>query len=128
MVIDVAVSRRQETGGLVTGELALSGTHAHTAVHPVRLPKLQGHAGPVFEDALASVEQVRFAFPGWAQEAFPGRFVENGDGSAPASYGPVAGNLVDLQTLQTLDGHGDVVCGDVEGWGFCCVVVEDVSC
>ena len=123
LVIDVAVSRRQETGGLVTGELALSGTHAHTAVHPVRLPKLQGHAGPVFEDALASVEQVRFAFPGWAQEAFPGRFVENGDGSAPASDGSVARDLVDLQTL---DGHGDVVCGDVRRGGFGGAVVEDV--
>ena len=39
-------------------------------------------------------------------------FVENGDCSAPASYGPVARNLVDLQTL---DGHRDVVCGDVKG-------------
>ena len=37
---------------------------------------------------------------------------ENGDGSAPASDGPVARDLVDLQTL---DGHGDVVCGDVKG-------------
>ena len=32
-------------------------------------------------------------------------FVENGDGSAPASYGPVAGNLADPQTF---DGNGDV--------------------
>ena len=39
-------------------------------------------------------------------------FVKNGDDSAPASCGPVAGNLVDHQTL---DGHGDVVCGDVKG-------------
>ena len=49
--------------------------------------------------------------------------VENGDGSAPASYGPVARDLFDLQTL---DGRGDVVCGDVKGGGFGGVVVEDV--
>ena len=125
LVIDVAVSGRQETGALVAGELALSGTHAHTAVHLVRLSKLQGRAGPVFEDVLASVEEVRFAFPGWPQEAFLVCFVENGDGSASAAYEPVAGNLADLQTL---DRHGDVVCGDVEGGGFGGVVVEDVLC
>ena len=105
-VIDVSVSGRQETGARVAGELALSGTHTHPAVHPVRLSKLQGRAGPVFEDVLASVEEVCFALPGWPQKAFPVCFVENGDGSAPALYGPVAGNLVDLQML---DGHGDVV-------------------
>ena len=122
-MIDVAVSGKQETGALVAGKLALSGTHAHTEVHRVRLFKLQGRAGSVFEDVLASAEEVRFAFPGWPQEAFPVSFVENGDGSVSASYGPVAGNLVDLQTL---DGHGDVVCEDVEGGGFVGVVVEDV--
>ena len=81
LVIDVAVSGRQETGVLVAGELSLSGTHAHTAVHPVRLSKLQGHTGSVFEDVLASVEGVRFAFPGWPQEALPVCFVKNDDGS-----------------------------------------------
>ena len=123
-MIDVAIPWRQETGALVAGELALSGTYAHTAVHPVSLSKLHGRAGSVFEDVLARVEEVHFAFPGWPQEAFPVFFLENGDGFAPASYGPIAGNLVDLQTL---DGHGDV-CGDVEGWGFGGVVVGDVLC
>ena len=52
-------------------------------------------------------------------------FVENGDGSAPAAYGPVAGNLVDLKTI---DGHEDIVCGDAEGGGVGGVVVEDVLC
>ena len=41
-VIDIAVSGRQETGAVVAGELAVSTTHAHRAVHPVRLSKLQG--------------------------------------------------------------------------------------
>ena len=98
-MIDVAIPWRQETGALVAGELALSGTYAHTAVHPVSLSKLHGRAGSVFEDVLARVEEVRFAFPGWPQEAFAVCFVENGDASAPASYEPVAGNLVDFQTL-----------------------------
>ena len=119
MVIGVAISGRQETGAFAAGELALSGTHAHMSVHPVGLSELQGRAGPVLEDVLARVEEVRFAFPGWPQEAFSMCFVTNGDGSAPASYGPVAGNLVDLQTL---DGHGHVVCCDVEGGGGSVVV------
>ena len=63
LVIDVAVSGRQETGALGAAELALSGTHVHTAVNPVRLSKLQGCASLEFEDVLASVEEVRFAFP-----------------------------------------------------------------
>ena len=50
-------------------------------------------------------------------------FVETIDGSAPAPYGPVAKDHVDLQTL---DGHADVVCGDVKGGGFGGVAVEDV--
>ena len=52
LVIDVAVSGRQETGALVAGELAFSGTHPRTydGTHPVRLSKLQGRAGPLFED------------------------------------------------------------------------------
>ena len=64
LVVDVAVSGRQETGTLVADELALSVSRAHTAVHPVRLSKLQRRAGPVFEDVLTSVEEVRFTFPG----------------------------------------------------------------
>ena len=121
VVVDVAVSGRQETGALGAGELALVDSHVHAAVHPVCPSKLQGRAGPVFKDVLASLEEVRFAFPGWPQEAFPVCFVENGGGSAPASYGPVARDLVDVQTL---DGHGDVVCGDVKGGGIRGVVVS----
>ena len=121
--IDIPVPKRQETVALAPGEVALSGTHAHTAERPIRLSKLQGRAGPLFADVWARVEEVRFAFPGWPQRAFSVRFVEDGNGSAAASYGPVAGNLVDLQTL---DGHGAVVCGDLGGGEFGVVVVEDV--
>ena len=53
--VDVAVSRRQKTGALVAGELALSGAHARTVVRPINLSKLQGRAGPVVEDASARV-------------------------------------------------------------------------
>ena len=79
-------------------------------VHPVRLSQLQGGVGPVYENVLARVKGFRFALPGWLQRTFPVCFVENGDDSTTASYGPVTGNLVDPQTL---DGHGDVVCGNV---------------
>ena len=114
LMIDAAVSGRQETGALVAGELALSSTHAHAEEHAVRL-SFMGRAGPVFKGVLARVEEVLFAFPGWLRGGFPVCLVENCDGSFPASYGPVAGNLVDLLPL---NGHGDVVCGDVEGGGF----------
>ena len=50
--------------------------------------------------------------------------VENA-GTASASYGPVAGNLGDLQTSE---GHGEVVCCDIEGGEFGCVAVRDVLC
>ena len=122
-VLDVAISGRQETGAFGAGELALSSTHTHAAIHPVCLSKLQGRADPAFEDVLASVEEVRFAFPGWPQEAFPVCFVENGDGSARPRTDRWLKDLVDLQTL---NGHGDVVCGDVQGVGFGGVVTEDV--
>ena len=68
LMIDVAVSGKQETGALVVGELTLSSTHARTAVHPVRLSKLQRRAGTVF--VFARVEEVRFAYPGWPREVF----------------------------------------------------------
>ena len=45
-LVNVGLSRRQKTGALVAHEFALSGTHAHTVVRPVRLPKLKGRAGP----------------------------------------------------------------------------------
>ena len=64
-VIDGAVSKRQEMSVLVAGEFELSGTQVHTAVHSIRLSKLQGRAGPIFEDVFARVKEVRFAFPGW---------------------------------------------------------------
>ena len=37
LMVDVAASGRQDTGALGAGELTLSGTQAHAAVHPVRL-------------------------------------------------------------------------------------------
>ena len=64
LVIDVAVSGRPETGAVGAGELGLSSTHTHPAVHPVRLSQLPGRADSVFDDVLTSVEEVRFALPG----------------------------------------------------------------
>ena len=86
------------------------------------LSKLLGRASPAFKDVLTGAKEVRFAFPRWPQKAFSVRFLAGGDESTPASYGPVAGNLVDLQTL---DGHGDVVFGNVDGGGID-VAVKDV--
>ena len=89
-------------------------------VHPIRLSKLKGGASPVSKDVVRRVKEVRFAFPGWPREAIRACFVESVDDSAPASHGPVAENLGDLQTL---DGHGTVVLDDVEGGGVGGVVV-----
>lgn len=59
-----AESGSQETSALVTGELALGGTHVHTVVHPIRLSKLKGRASPATKDVLARVKKVRFSCPG----------------------------------------------------------------
>ena len=75
LLVDMAVSRREKTGVLVAGELALSGTHAHMAVRPIRLPKLQGRVGLVADDALARVMEVRSTRR--PQEAFPECLVES---------------------------------------------------
>ena len=50
--IDIPVPKRQETVALAPGEVALSGTHAHTAERPISLSKLQGRARPLFADCL----------------------------------------------------------------------------
>ena len=100
--INIPVPKRQETVALAPGEVALSGTHAHTEVHLVCLSKLQGLAGPVFGDVLASVEEIRFAFQGWPQEAFPVCFVYNRDGSPLASYGPVSYTHLTLPTIYSV--------------------------
>ena len=59
LVIDVAVSGKLERRTFGTGELALSGSHGHSAVHPVYLSKLQGCAGLVFADVLVSAQDGR---------------------------------------------------------------------
>ena len=84
---------------------------------PCSAADVQRRAGPVVEDVLARIKEVRLTFPRRPQEAFPVWFVENGGDSASASYGLAAGNLVDLQTP---NGHGN---GEVEGGGGGGVVV-----
>ena len=50
-------------------------------------------------------------------------FVEDGYDPCPAAYRAVAGDFLDLQEL---DGHGNVVLGDVTRGGLGGVVVQDV--
>lgn len=98
LLVDVAIPQRQKTTALIAGELALSGTHAHTAVCPVCHSTLQLRAGPVVEGVFARVNEVRFTFPRRRQKAFLVCFEENSDDSAPDSYGPVAGYLIERST------------------------------
>ena len=65
-------------------------------------------ADPVVEDMLTRANEARFAF-----QALAMYLLGNGNASAPASYGPVAGNVVDVQAL---DRYGDVMFDNVE-WG-----------
>lgn len=58
-------------GALVAGELTFSRTHVHTAERLVRLLKLQGRTGPVVEDVLMGVKEVRVTLPRRSQEVFP---------------------------------------------------------
>ena len=71
---------------------------------------------------LARVIEIRFTFPRRPQKTFLLYFVDNGDDPAPAVYGPVAGHLVDLKTLNA---QGNVVGVYVEGEGFRGVAVEN---
>ena len=64
VMIDVAVSGRQETGALVAGELGLSGTHAHRRYTGFSCLSCRG-APTVPYDVWARVAEVRFASPGW---------------------------------------------------------------
>ena len=101
-----------------------SDIHALTAVRLVLLPTLQGRTGPAVGDVWARVKDVPFTLRRRLQKASSVCFVENHDYSAPASYRPVVtGNLIELQTL---NGHGNVDGGHVEGGGVCGVVGEDV--
>ena len=54
----------------------------------------------------------------------PAGVVEDGYDSAPAAYRAMAGDFLDLQAL---DGHGNVVLGDVVRRALGGVVVEDVQ-
>lgn len=93
LLVDVAVTRRQKTGALVAGKLALSGAHAQTVVCPILLPTLQGRTGPVLEDVLARVKEVSYTFPRRPQDTFPSCSVENGDDSPRPRTDPCLGVL-----------------------------------
>ena len=72
---------------------------------------------------MPGVLEVHLSFPRWLEEAFPVGFVENGYDSAPAAYRAMAGDFLDLQAL---DGHGNVVLGDVVGRVLVGVVAKNV--
>ena len=99
LLCDVALAGGQETGAPIARELALRGTDAQATVRHIRLPVSQGRVDPVLivENVLTGVKEIRFTLPGWPKKAFPACLVEDGDGSAPAADGSVAGNLFDLQ-------------------------------
>ena len=59
------------------------------------------------------------------EKALPVRFVEDGYDFAAATYTRMVGDFFDLQAL---DGHGNVVLGDVVRRGLGSVIVEDVRC
>ena len=84
---------------------------------------LQWCTGPVVEDVLPGVLEVHLSLPRRLEEALPLGFVEDGYDSAPAAYRAMAGDFLDLQAL---DGHGNVVLGDVVGGGLVGVVVKNV--
>ena len=73
---------------------------------------------------MPGVLEVHLSIPRWLEEALPVGFVEDGYDSAPAAYRAMAGDFLDLQAL---DGHGNVVLGDVVRRALGGVVVEDVQ-
>ena len=93
----------------------MGGTDAHATVQPICLLELKWYAAPVLEDMLSEVLEVHLSLPRWLDEALPVGLVEDGDDTAPATYLPVTGDFLDLQAL---DGHGNVVLGDVVNGGL----------
>ena len=72
---------------------------------------------------MPGVLEVHLWLPRWMEEALPIGFVKDGYDSALAAYIAMAGDFLDLQAL---DGHGNVVLGDVVGEGLVGVVVQNV--
>ena len=103
----------------------MRGTHAHTAVHPVRLSKLERGAGPVFEDVSRAWRRSASRSQDGRRRPFPCVSYRTAMAPPRPRTDRWLENLVDLQTL---DGHGDVVGGDMERGGFIGVVVEDALC
>ena len=72
---------------------------------------------------MPGVLEVHLSLPRWLKEALPVGFVEDGYNSAPAAYRAMAGDFLDLQAL---DGHDNIVLGDVVGGGLVGAVVKNV--
>ena len=68
------------------------------------------------EDVLPGVLEFYLSLPRWLEKTLPVGFVEDGYDSAPAAYRSMTGDLIDLQAL---DGHANVVLGDVVRGGAC---------
>ena len=74
----------------------MGSTDAYATVQPIRLLELKWCAGPVPEDVLSEMLEVRLSLPRWLEEALPVSLVEDGDDTAPATYRPVAGDFLDI--------------------------------
>ena len=72
---------------------------------------------------MPGVLEVHLSLPRWLEETLPVGSVEDGYDSVPAAYRAMAGDFLDLQVL---DGHGNVVLGDVVRGGLVGVVVKNV--
>ena len=75
------------------------------------------------EDVLPGVLEVHLWLPRWIEEALPVGFVKDGYDSALAAYIAMAGDFLDLQAL---DGHGNVLLGDVVGDGLVGLDIQKV--
>lgn len=68
-----------------------------------------------FANVSVVVVDVHLPPPGRAVEAFPARFVQDGDNAAAASYGLASRNLVDLRML---DWRGDALSAETRAAGI----------
>ena len=70
-------------------------------------------SGPICEDAMSEGLEVKFTFPGGAEESVPVSFIQNSNGAASTAHTLVSSGFGDVEQYW---GYGDVIGSDVI-WG-----------
>ena len=67
-------------------------------------------SGPICEDVMSEGLEIKFKFPGGAEESVPVSFIHNDNGAASTAHTLVSSDFGDVEQYW---GCGDVICSDV---------------